>query len=334
MKMMKRLTLLFVLTTAFFSAQAQQDAQISQYLFNGLYINPAYAGYKSDFFVSSFFRSQWTGLPGAPTTGSIAVDGAVANDAVGLGLMLQRDQIGAQSTVAAYANYAYRIQIGDNEDSRLAFGIGAGIVQSGIDGSKLNPVQTGDYYIPTGNRSFLSPDARLGILYTNDDWFIGASVDNLLPQYTHPASTASSLGVPIPKPHEYFTVGGIFDLNDATKLKPSILIKDTPTAPTSMDINTFLLLSDKIWLGGTYRTAVPLYNKPNLQKGLPTQSAMVATVEFFATESLRIGYAFDYSLNKLSTFGYGSHELSISFSLKNPNSLRSRREDQLKKCYF
>jgi hypothetical protein len=101
-----------------------------------------------------------------------------------------------------------------------------------------------------------------------------------------------------------------------------------------MDINTFLLLSDKIWLGGTYRTAVPLYNKPNLQKGLPTQSAMVATVEFFATESLRIGYAFDYSLNKLSTFGYGSHELSISFSLKNPNSLRSRREDQLKKCYF
>jgi Bacteroidetes-specific putative membrane protein len=332
--MMKRLILICILITTFIAAQAQQDAQFSQYIFNGLYINPAYAGYKSDFFVNSFFRSQWTGLPGAPTTASIAVDGAVANDAVGLGILLQRDQIGAQSTVAAYTNYSYRIQLGDNEDSRLAFGLGAGLIQSGIDGSKLNPVQTGDSYIPTGYHSFLSPDARIGVLYTNNDWFIGASVDNLLPQYTHPASTATGLGVPIPKPHEYFTVGGIFDVNSDMKLKPSILIKDTPTAPTSMDINTFLLISEKLWLGGTYRTAVPLYSKPNLQKGLPTSSAMVGTVEFFASESLRIGYAFDYSLNKLGTLGYGSHEISIAFTIKNSNNPRSRFNDPLKKCYF
>lgn len=332
---MKRLILLFVLATTFLTAQAQQDAQFSQYIFNGLYINPAYAGYKSDFFVNSFFRSQWTGLPGAPTTASVAADGAVANDAVGLGLLLQRDQVGAQSTVAAYTNYSYRIQVGDDEDSRLAFGIGVGIIQSGIDGNKLNPVQAGDNYIPTGYHSFLSPDARVGFFYSNNDWFIGASVDNLLPQYTHPTSTATSLGVPIPKPHEYFTMGGIFDLDGGeTKLKPSVLIKDTPTAPTSMDINMFFLMSDKLWLGGTYRTAVPLYNKPNLQKGLPTSSAMVATVEFFASESLRIGYAYDYSLNKLGAMGYGSHEISVAFTIKNANSQRSRFNDQLRKCYF
>ena len=331
---MKRLVLICSLIITFISAQAQQDAQFSQYIFNGLYINPAYAGYKSDFFINSFFRSQWTGLPGAPTTASIAADGAVANDAVGLGILLQRDQIGAQSTVAAYTNYSYRIQIGENDDSRLAFGLGVGLIQSGIDGSKLNPVQTGDSYIPTGYHSFLSPDARIGVLYTNNDWFIGASVDNLLPQYTHPASTATALGVPIPKPHEYFTMGGIFDVSSDMKLKPSILIKDTPTAPTSMDVNAFLLISEKLWLGGTYRTAVPLYNKPNLQKGLPTSSAMVATAEFFASESLRIGYAFDYSLNKLGTLGYGSHEISVAFTIKNSNSPRSRFDDQLKKCYF
>lgn len=331
---MKRLILICILITTVISAQAQQDAQFSQYIFNGLYINPAYAGYKSDFFINTFFRSQWTGLPGAPTTASIAADGAVANDHVGLGILLQRDQIGAQSTVAAYTNYAYRIQIGDNEDSRLAFGLGVGLIQSGIDGSRLNPVQTGDNYIPTGYHSFLSPDARVGLFYTTDDWFVGASVDNLLPQYTHPASTATALGVPIPKPHEYFTIGGIFDVNSDMKLKPSILIKDTPTAPTSMDINTFLLISEKFWLGGTYRTAVPLYNKPNLQKGLPSSSAMVATAEFFASESLRIGYAFDYSLNKLGTLGYGSHEISVEFTIKNRNSPRSRFDDQLKKCYF
>ncbi|WP_345106511.1 type IX secretion system membrane protein PorP/SprF [Mucilaginibacter panaciglaebae] len=332
--MMKRLILICSLITAFISAQAQQDAQFSQYIFNGLYINPAYAGYKSDFFINSFFRSQWTGLPGAPTTASIAADGAVANDAVGLGILLQRDQIGAQTTIAAYTNYSYRIQIGENDDSRLAFGLGVGLIQSGIDGSQLNPVQTGDSYIPTGYHSFLSPDARIGVLYTNNDWFVGASVDNLLPQYTHPASTATALGVPIPKPHEYFTMGGIFDVSSDMKLKPSLLIKDTPTAPTSMDVNAFLLISEKLWLGGTYRTAVPLYNKPNLQKGLPPSSAIVATAEFFASESLRIGYAFDYSLNKLGTLGYGSHEISVAFTIKNNNSPRSRFDDQLKKCYF
>ncbi|MDB5002838.1 MAG: hypothetical protein JWQ34_1063 [Mucilaginibacter sp.] len=331
---MKRLLFVFVLTASFITANAQQDAQFSQYIFNGLYVNPAYAGYKSDFYVNSFFRSQWTGLNGAPQTESVAADGSVANDKVGLGLLLQRDQIGAQSNIAAYSNYAYRIQIGQDENSRLAFGLGLGFIQTGIDGNKLNPVQSGDNYIPTGYHSFLSPDARLGVLYTNDNYFVGASVDNLIPQYMHNMADASALGVPIPLPHEYFTTGAIFNLNEQTRFKPSILIKDSKSVPTSMDINAFLLLNDKLWLGATYRTAVSLYNKPNLQKNLPTSSAMVAIVEFFASENLRIGYAYDYSLNKIGALGYGSHELSIGFLIKNSNSPRSRFNDPTRKCYF
>ncbi len=331
---MKKICFLFVLTLSFIKANAQQDAQFSQYVFNGLYINPAYAGYKSDIYVNSFFRSQWTGLTGAPQTASVALDGSVADDKVGLGLLLQRDEIGAQSNIAAYANYAYRIQIGQNENSRLAFGVGLGFIQSGLDGNKLNPVQTGDDYIPTGYHSFLSPDARLGLLYTNDSYFIGASVDNLLPQYMHSGANASALGVPTPKPHEYFTMGALFDLGTGVKFKPSILIKDNPTVPTSMDINAFFLLNEKIWLGTTYRTSIPLYNKPNLPSGLPTSSAMVAMAEFFATDNIRIGYAFDYSLNKLGSLGYGSHELSVGFLIKNSKSSRSSFDDPTRRCYF
>lgn len=332
--MMKKLLLIFVLSATFITAKAQQDAQFSQYVFNGLYINPAYAGYKSDFYINSFYRSQWTGLNGAPTTLSLSADGAVANDKVGLGLLIQRDQIGAQSNIAAYGNFSYRIQIGEDENSRLAFGLGLGFIQAGIDGNRLNPVQAGDSYIPTGYHSYQSPDARFGVLYTNDNYFIGASVDNLLPQFTHDPSNISALGVPIIKPHEYFTAGALFEINEQTKFKPSILIKDSPTAPTSMDINAFLLLNEKVWIGGTYRTAIDIYNKPNLQKGLPKSSAMVAIVEFFATENLRLGYAFDYSMNKLGALGYGSHELSIGFLLKNSKSSRSRFNDPTRRCYF
>ncbi|MDB5116968.1 MAG: hypothetical protein JWQ79_2460 [Mucilaginibacter sp.] len=332
--MIKKLLFLFVLTLSFIKASAQQDAQFSQYIFNGLYINPAYAGYKSDFFINSFYRSQWTGLDGAPQTVSIAADGAVAHDKVGLGLLLEKDELGAQSNTAVYTNYAYRIQIGQNEDSRLAFGLGLGFIQNSIDGTKLSGVQAGDNYIPTGYHSFFAPDARLGILYTNDDYFVGASVDNLLPQYMHNTDNASALGIPVPKPHEYFTTGALFDLNESVKFKPSILIKDTQTAPTSMDINMFVLLNEKLWLGSTYRTAIDLYNKPNLQDGLQKSSAVVAIVEFFATDNIRIGYAFDYSLNKLGSYGYGSHELSIGISLKNNKSSRSSFNDPTRKCYF
>lgn len=331
--MIKRLLFFCVLMLCGISVQAQQDAQFSQYIFNGLYINPAYAGYKQDFYINSFYRSQWTGLNGAPQTISVAADGAVNNNRVGLGLLVQRDEIGAQSNVTAYANYSYRIQIGQDDNSRLAFGLGFGFIQSGLDGNKLNPVQTGDNFIPIGYHSLISPDARLGVLYTNDSFFVGASVDNLLPQYTHNPNNINALGVPIPKPHEYFTTGALFDLNDDVKLKPSILIKDTPTAPTSMDMNLFMLLNEKIWLGATYRTAINIYNKPNLQPDLQKSSAAVAMAEFFVTDNLRIGYAFDYSLNKLGAYGYGSHELSIGYTIKNSRA-RSGGNDPTRHCYF
>jgi type IX secretion system PorP/SprF family membrane protein len=325
---MKRAVLFFCLIFCFIAANAQQDAQFSQYIFNGLYINPAYAGYKEDLYLNSFFRSQWTGLEGAPTTFSIAADAAVHDGKVGLGIMIQKDDIGAQSNIAAYGNYAYRLQLGEQEHSKLAFGIGFGFLQTGIDGTKLNPVQTNDIYVPLTYESVLLPDARLGIYYSNDHWFIGASVDNLLASHIHTAQT-SALLIPVPQPHEYFTTGALFNINYDMKFKPSILIKDAPGAPTSMDINAFLLMNERLWLGGTYRTSVTLYDKPNLQAGLQTSSAVVGMAEFFVNPGFRIGYAFDYSLNKLGNYGYGSHEISISIMLKQNPAV-----DRTRNCYF
>jgi type IX secretion system PorP/SprF family membrane protein len=325
---MKKLVLLAMMVLLFVTARAQQDAQFSQYIFNGLYINPAYAGYKGDFYVNSFYRSQWTGLNGAPQTVSIAGDGAVADDHVGLGVLFQNDRLGAQSTTSFYGNYAYRLQVGEQQNSRLAFGVGFGFMQTGIDGTKLAPVQTNDSYIPTTNQSVLLPDGRVGVLYTNDNFFAGASVDNLLAQFIKTSNINANL-IPAPKPHEYVTVGALFQLAEDVKLKPSVLIKDSPGAPTSMDINTFFLLNEKIWLGGTYRTSIDIYNKPNLQKGLDKSSAFVAMAEFFVNDDFRVGYAFDYALNKLGSYGYGSHEISVSFRLK-----ASKSGDPTRKCYF
>jgi type IX secretion system PorP/SprF family membrane protein len=309
-------------------AYAQQDAQFSQYNFNGLYINPAYAGYKQDIYLNAFYRSQWTGLEGAPQTFTLAADGSVNDTKVGLGLLLTNDRIGAQSSIAVYGNYAYRLQIGYNENSRLAFGIGAGFVQNGLDGAKLHAAQAGDNYIPTGNQTVILPDARLGALYTNDRFFAGISVDNVLSRIANGIKDKSVV-TPVPVPHLYLTAGALFNINDQTKLKPSFLIKDDFKGPTSLDLNLFTLLGERIWIGGSYRTAIPLYKKPYLQSGLQKSNSVIGIIEVFATEKLRIGYAFDYSLTPLRNYSFGSHELSIGIYLQ-----RGRLEPVSNKCYF
>ncbi|WP_295652519.1 type IX secretion system membrane protein PorP/SprF [uncultured Mucilaginibacter sp.] len=327
---MKRIILFTILLGGFLTARAQQDAQFSQYIFNGIYINPAYAGYKQDLQINSFYRSQWTGLEGAPQTFSSAADVAILDGTVGLGVLASHDALGAQSTTAAYANGSYRIKFGKHDDaSWLSFGLGFGVLQTGIDGSKLYATQSGDPNVPTTYQGTALPDARVGVLYTANNFFAGLSVDNLLAQYMHPSSSDQSLIVVIPSPHKYFTVGALFDLNDQTKIKPSILIKQASGTPTSIDINTFVLLNDKLWVGGTYRTGFSIFNN-NLQSGLPPSSALVGMASFYVSPDFRVGYAFDYSLNKLGGYGYGSHELSLDFIIKS-----SKRDYYISRhCYF
>jgi type IX secretion system PorP/SprF family membrane protein len=310
-----------------FIANAQQDAQFSQYVFNGLYVNPAYAGYKQDLYLNAFYRSQWTGLQGAPQTMSLALDGAVNDNKVGLGLLMSKDVIGAQSALAVYGNYAYRIQMGSNPNSRLAFGLGVGFIQNGLDGTKLNPVQGDDSYIPPGYQSTILPDARAGFLYTSDRFFVGFSTDNLI-AHILAQKQDKSIQVPVPVPHFYFTSGALFTVNDQVKIRPSFLIKDDRGGPTSLDLNLFMLLNERIWVGGTYRTGIPLYSKPYLQSNLQKSGALVGLIEFFATEKLRIGYAFDYSLAPLAN-SYGSHEISIGIYLN-----KSKEYPTSNKCYF
>lgn len=302
------LILLFIVT--FLKVSAQQNAQYSQYIFNGLYINPASAGAKEDFYVHSFYRSQWTGVSGAPQSFSVAADGTVNDEKVGLGILLAKDKLGAQSTLAAYANYAYRLQIG-TQGQHLSFGLGAGLVQSALDGSKLTGIQDGDNIIPAGVESTILPDARAGVLYTTNAFFAGFSADNLVAKYLN---RDKSLLVPVPQPHFYLTAGTLFFLNDDTKIKPSFLLKNASGSATTLDLNTFLILGDRIWVGGTYRSSLNLFTKNNLGS-FQSGNALVAQIEIFATSKLRIGYAFDYSLTAYSGFGNGSHEISLGIYL-------------------
>lgn len=292
--------------------KAQQDAQFSQYMFNGIYINPAYAGYKEQLNLYAFYRSQWTGVQGSPKTMSLALD-AIANDGnVGLALQLSSDKLGAQSNLAAYANYAYRIRMNEDGSSRLAFGVGVGVIQLGIDGAKLNPNDP-EPDQPTGTQSTTVPDARVGVFYSNNRFYAGFSADNLISQYINVERYAF---IPQPKPHYYLTAGMLIPLTENVLLKPSFLLKDDRAGPTSLDLNAFFLLGERIWIGGSYRRGVKLYDKSYLQKDLSSQNSAIAALEFFATSNLKIGYAYDFSIGPLQGYSGGTHEISIGYYFK------------------
>ena len=279
---------------------AQQNAQYTQYIFNGLGINPAYAGSKGIVNANGIYRTQWVGLEGAPSTQTISVDGAVANQRVGLGLLLINDQIGAQGQKSVLTNAAFRVNISEN--ARIALGIAAGVSNYYTDGTKLRPTdQSFDPTIPTTNVSTLLPDTRAGLFFNTERLYIGLSASNLI--------GFKNKFIATPARHFYLTAGYILLLNDWLKLKPSFLIKEDFKSPMNMDLNAFLLVGDRVWLGGSYRTGTKFFRNNN--QDLDVANAWALSTEIYLTEKVKVGYAHDFTLTSLRN--YAGHEVSLGF---------------------
>jgi type IX secretion system PorP/SprF family membrane protein len=302
---------------------AQQTIQFSQYVFNGLAVNPAYSGYKEDWNISLSSRLQWTGIDGAPQTSTVSADGLTNNSNIGLGIIATSDRLGPQSTSSLYANYAYRIQLDANDTKRLCFGLGVGLVQYSLDGSKFNATDVGDGDIPSGYENKLTPDFRFGVYYYTSQFYVGASVLNALSGAT---SFVDNPAVVRETRHVYLTGGAMIPLTDNLDWKPSLMFKEDFKSPTNLDINSFLLLNKVIWLGASYRTGVTLWDKTNLQNGLDKSDAIAAIFEIYVNDRLRFGYSYDFTTSKLADYQSGTHEISLtlSFKSKKPRILSPR----------
>lgn len=296
-------------------AMAQQDAQFSQYIFNGIYINPAYAGYRELTNVHAFYRNQWTGFNGAPKDVSIAVDGSANDGNVGLALQIASDRLGAQDEVSAYGNYAYRLRLNADGSSRLAFGLGVGVVQNKLNGNLLDPNDANDEQISNYVQKQVLPTTRFGVFFNSDRFYAGVSADNVGPKYFSTLKNDNEI-IPVPRPHYYLTAGLLVPISTDIQIKPSFLLKDDRSGPTSLDLNAMFLLGGKVWIGGSYRTGVKLYNKSYLQNDLMNRNALIGMIELFAGKGLRIGYAYDQTVSSLRGYTGGSHEISVSFAIQ------------------
>lgn len=289
---MKKLIILIITLTGL-SSVAQQDIMVSQYMFNGMFLNPAYAG--SHKYISStlLHRTQWVNFAGAPRTALLAVDGEIKGKNMGLGLVVSNDRIGAAEQTDISANYAYMLKLGEG---KLAFGIRAGVSNFILRGSKLTYWDDNDDVF-TGKRTVWLPKFGTGVYYHTEKWYAGLIVPTLLAydpsrSFGFDVNEASFL-----RRHYYLNGGYVFKLNETFKLKPSTLIKYEPSAPVQADINLNLLYKDMVWVGGSYRTG----------------DAVTFMVEYQTNFRFRVGYAYDMTLSNLRKYNRGSHEIMIGY---------------------
>lgn len=301
------------------TASAQQNVQFSQYIFNMLSVNPAYAGYKEDVFANAIYRKQWTSFPGSPQTGGISIDGALnasKDNRVGLGMQIMYDKLGPQDATSIYGMYSYRIPLNEDGDKRLCLGIGAGVTQYAINGDALLYNDDNDPAIPLGRASTWVPDARLGVYYFTSTFYLGLSVMDLFSLYLDNSKyywQGYQYKVIRKTQHLYFNAGAMLNLSEHIKLKPSLLIKEDFKGPTNLDLTAMLLIADRFWAGASYRTGVKIWDKPALSSDLEQLDAASAIVQFNITPQFRVGYAYDMTVSKLASYQGGSHEISIGF---------------------
>ena len=295
---------------------AQQNVQFSQYVFNSLSLNPAYTGYKEDLYLNAVYRKQYVSFPGSPSTAAVSLDGLLSKDkkSVGIGGHLTVDNLGPQQTVSLFGTYSYRIRLNEDDTKRLCFGIAGGINQYSLDGSVLQYVDANDPSINSAQQSVIKPDAQVGAFYYGSNFYAGLSVLNLFSLYNNGSIYLNNTNVSSSEDitsHLYLTVGGLVKMSENVKLKPSIMLKEDFHGPTSLDLNLLALLSEKLWVGASYRSAVTLWNKNAVSSSLSKSGAAAIMAEIFATERLRIGYSYDFITSGLSNYQAGSHEISV-----------------------
>lgn len=288
--------------------QAQQEVMVSQYMFNGLFLNPAYAGSHPYASASLLHREQWTGMPGAPTTSMFAIDAPVWKNRVGTGLSVVHDRIGVSRDTDISTHYAYSIRVSDG--SRLAFGLRAGLSLYSAQVGELTYWDENDPVYAGSIRN--TPVGRFGAgaYWHSSTSYAGVSIPTLYALDDRLAQdTRSGLRQYITR-HLYINAGHVFTINEQFDIKPSVLIKYERNAPPQVDLNCNVLYRDRVWLGAGYRTG----------------DAIVAMLEYQVTNMVRIGYAYDQNTSLLRHYNGGGHEVMLGLHLgKEPIRIRSPR---------
>lgn len=276
---------------------AQRHPIFTQYMFNGLVVNPAYAGSHEGITLTASFRNQWTGIKHAPQTKVFSGHSPIKFSRSSAGLVVMHDRVGVTKETMVYGTYSYRIPV--SEHGKVAVGGQAGFISYKGNFDELEVTTQNGNQDPAfaRNDARILPNLGIGVYYHDKKTYVGLS----LPTIINNKLNATDLGTKARQERHYFlTAGRIFDLNPDLKLKPNILLRWMENGPFQYDLNTNLLIKNILWVGVSYRM----------------NDSVDGLLEWNANEQLSIGYSYGYPVSVLASSQSGTHEIVLNYRLK------------------
>ncbi len=294
--------ILFILTLT--KVEAQQDAQYTQYMYNTISVNPAYAGSREAISITGLYRNQWVGIDGAPVTQTLNVHSPIGeSNKIGLGLSIVNDKIGP--TQETYFDIDFSYTINTSATGKLAFGVKAGGHLLDVNFQDLNQYTNTDILLNTNVDNKFSPNVGVGIYYHTEKLYLGVSAPNLLETQHFDESggdNSSALSFLAEERINFYLIGGyVFDINESLKLKPAVLFKGVSGAPLQADISANFLFKDKFTLGAAYRWS----------------AALSVLTGFQVSDEIMLGFAYDWETTALGNteFNAGSFEFFLRYEI-------------------
>jgi type IX secretion system PorP/SprF family membrane protein len=292
--MKKIITLTLVLIALSSSIKAQQDAMFTHYMYNTLWLNPAYAGTRDALTITGIHRSQWVGFDGAPIGQTLTMHSPILNGKMGVGLSILNDKIGPTKSTIIALDVDYQIKL--DAKSKLSFGLKglANFYNNNINALKLD--NQNDVAFAENTQRIL-PNTGAGVYYFRERFYAGISVPKL---FENKFNTSSLNATSKEQRHYFLILGTVFNLSKDIKLKPTCFIKATQAAPLQGDVTANFILKDKYILGAMYRTG----------------DGVGMLLGYNITEQFTVGYSFDWSMaNTTGKYNNGSHEIMLRYDL-------------------
>jgi len=285
------------------SSYAQHAPQYSNFMFNKLNYNPAYAGSRDVLTGNALYRNQWQAIDGAPKTLNFNVHLPFLQGRCGAGLSVVSDQIGMLNTTSATLSYNYSFPVG--EKTRLGIGIMGRLENGRVDWTQADPADFNDSLLGTMESNVTKPNFGAGIYLTNKKYYVGLSAPQLLRNTLYTGLEF----VDDVRPY-YLMAGFVMNLTDNIKLKPAALVSYNPSSPFEVDLNAMFIFMDAVWIGGTYRLG----------------DSFDAVVQYQFTDQIRAGLAVDFTTSELMNYTTGSYEVMVEYSfMYNDDGIKNLR---------
>jgi type IX secretion system PorP/SprF family membrane protein len=298
-----RLVTVLMLFFLFAGLYAQQDAQYTQYMYNTMSVNPAYAGSRGQLSAAALYRSQWVGLEGAPKTQTLNLHSPIRNSRLGYGISIINDNIGdgvvQETQLDAVLSYTVDVAL----DAKLSFGLKVGGNMLSLDFNGLNNFDSENIQGENIDNKF-SPNFGVGVYYHTNKFYAGLSAPNMVETEYFDNSQRDTNSVQFlskERMNFYLITGYVLDLNNNFKFKPAVLTKVVGGAPLQIDLSASFLFNDKFSFGAAYRW----------------DAALSGLVGFQLSDQFMIGLAYDRETTELggTQFNDGSFEVFLRFEL-------------------